>query len=58
MKKLPVFQSVREVLSGVTRHYFQLLTAAWPAILVLIAASSVTVWNYYASGYFEAAMTV
>jgi hypothetical protein len=58
MRKLPVFRSVREVLSGVTRHYFQLLAAAWPAIFILIAASGVTVWNYYSSGYFEAAMTV
>lgn len=58
MRKLPVFRSVREVLSGVTRHYFQLLAAAWPAIFILIAASSVTVWNYYSSGYLEAAMTV
>jgi hypothetical protein len=42
MRKLPVFRSTGEVLSGVTRHYFQLLFAAWPAVLVTFALEWVT----------------
>lgn len=37
-KKLKVFATVGEVLSGVTRHYFQLLIAAWPAFVLIFAA--------------------
>lgn len=54
MRKLPVFASVGEVLSGVTRHYFQLLFAAWPAVLVLLAAAGLLVWVYDSIGYFAA----
>jgi hypothetical protein len=44
MRKLPVFKSAGEVFSGVTRHYFQLLIAAWPAIILLAIAAGLTVW--------------
>ncbi len=54
MRKLPVFASLAEVLSGVTRHYFQLLGAAWPAVLVLLAAVGMVAWLYYSVGYFAA----
>lgn len=54
MRKLPVFAALGEVLSGVTRHYFQLLVAAWPAVLVLLAAGGVVAWLYYSVGYFAA----
>ena len=54
MRKLPVFASLGEVLSGVARHYFQLLGAAWPAVLVLLAAVGMIAWLYYSVGYFAA----
>tara|TARA_R110000824_G_scaffold366730_1_gene555407 strand:- start:2240 stop:2410 length:171 start_codon:yes stop_codon:yes gene_type:complete len=36
-----------EVLFGVTRHYFQLLLAAWPAVLVIALANAFMGWMYY-----------
>jgi len=44
MKKLPVFRSLREVFSGVTRHFFQLAFAAWPAVLCFIALDLAQDW--------------
>lgn len=44
MRKLPVFASISEVLSGVSRHYFQLLIAAWPAVLLLAAIGGILAW--------------
>ncbi len=52
MKKLPVFASVREVLSGVSSHYFQLILASWPAILLLLAAFGTM--NYLGADFMEA----
>lgn len=54
MRKLPVFATLGEVLSGVTRHYFQLLAASWPAVLVLLTAFSVYLWQLNSVGYFAA----
>lgn len=54
MRKLPVFAALGEVLSGVVRHYFQLLVAAWPAVLLLLFAVGFIGWLYYSVGYFEA----
>tara|TARA_R110000868_G_scaffold116608_5_gene310216 strand:+ start:1376 stop:2299 length:924 start_codon:yes stop_codon:yes gene_type:complete len=54
MRKLPVFATVGEVLSGVTRHYFQLLFVAWPAAVVLLAAVVVLGWRYSSVGYLTA----
>lgn len=42
-----------EVLSGVTRHYIQLLLAAWPAVLFIALAYAFTGWVYHNSGYFD-----
>lgn len=50
MRKLPVFHSVGEVFSGVTRHYFQLLIAAWPALIFVIVAMGLYAWSYYEAG--------
>ncbi|MDR3500873.1 MAG: hypothetical protein P4L72_16785 [Parvibaculum sp.] len=50
MRKLPVFKTVGEVLSGVTTHYFQLLIAAWPAILLWAAAVGMIVWVSHSPG--------
>ena len=50
MRKLPVFRSTGEVLSGVTRHYFQLLFAAWPAVIVTFALEWVTYFVLSAIG--------
>lgn len=51
MNKLPVFKSVGEVFRGVTRHYFQLLLAAWPAIVFLAAVQLFADWGLTAMGY-------
>ncbi|MES1990151.1 MAG: hypothetical protein V4441_04260 [Pseudomonadota bacterium] len=53
-RKLPVFTSVGEVLSGVTRHYFQLLMVAWPALLIITFGVFVIGWQYYNVGLFSA----
>lgn len=39
MNKLPVYATFREVYAGVTRHYIQLLGAAWPAVALMVAMS-------------------
>tara|TARA_R110002074_G_C12407077_1_gene654697 strand:- start:202 stop:1107 length:906 start_codon:yes stop_codon:yes gene_type:complete len=54
MRKLPVFASVGEVLSGVIRHYFQLLVVAWPAVIFLLAGAGFVVWQYANVGLFRA----
>ncbi|MCE9651058.1 MAG: hypothetical protein K8R18_15675 [Parvibaculum sp.] len=56
MNRLPVFRSVGEVFSGVTRHYFQLLFVSWPAVLVTVAAGGLIGSMYRSAGY-VAAMT-
>jgi hypothetical protein len=53
MRKLRVFRSVGEVFSGVTRHYFQLLVASWPAVVVLFLSAGVYYWVYFTSGVVE-----
>jgi len=53
-KKLPVFASLGEVLSGVTRHYVQLLVVAWPAVIIILASAFVLGWQYYEAGVFQA----
>ncbi len=53
MNKLPVISSVSEVLSGVIRHYFQLIMVAWPAILLLILAFGGITWIYMGSGILD-----
>lgn len=53
MRKLPVFRSVGEVFSGVTRHYFQLLIAAWPCLLLVAVLSIGGVMFLVDVGYFE-----
>lgn len=50
MRKLPVFKSVGEVFSGVTRHYFQLVAASWPALVFMVAAIGVCVWSLGQAG--------
>jgi len=45
MKRLAVFRSAAEVFSGVTRHYFQLLFAAWPAVLCMFALDFAQDWG-------------
>ena len=57
MNKLPVIASVSEVLSGVIRHYFQLIYVAWPAILLLLISVGGVVWIYLSAGVLDAAMT-
>lgn len=53
-RKLPVFASLGEVLSGVTRHYFQLLVVAWPAVVFILGAAFALGWQYYEAGVFQA----
>lgn len=53
MRKLPVIRSVSEVFSGVTRHYFQLVGAAWPALVFVAVGLGLYGWAYYESGAFE-----
>lgn len=53
-RKLPVFASLGEVLSGVTRHYFQLLAVAWPAVIIILASAFILGWQYYEAGVFQA----
>ncbi|MGX1196711.1 hypothetical protein [Parvibaculum sp. MBR-TMA-1.3b-4.2] len=51
MNKLPVISSVSEVFTGVTRHYFQLLFAVWPAVVILLGvAALVTLLVFYGVG--------
>ncbi len=50
MRKLRVFRSVGEVFSGVTRHYFQLLVAAWPALVFVAIGVGLYVWFFYRAG--------
>lgn len=50
MRKLPVFRSVGEVFSGVTRHYFQLLFAAWPAVVLIAIGVVLYAWAYQQAG--------
>lgn len=38
MKKLPVFQSFKEVFAGVTRHYFELIRVAPFAVTIILLA--------------------
>jgi len=57
MKKLPVFRSVGEVFRGVTRHYFQLLLAAWPAVVFLVAVQLLAGWGLAALGYTAESLT-
>lgn len=54
MKKLPVFRSVGEVFSGVTRHYFQLLIASWPSVLAILLLGAFIGERYRSSGYIAA----
>ncbi|MEP1904864.1 MAG: hypothetical protein ABJJ29_14755 [Nitratireductor sp.] len=54
MNKLPVFASVGEVLSGVSRHYLQLVYASWPAILVLLL--SFGAMNYLGADFYKASL--
>lgn len=51
MRKLPVFRSVGEVFSGVTRHYFQLVFAAWPAVILIAVGLGVYIWAYGEAGF-------
>ena len=53
MRKLPVFHSVGEVFSGVTRHYFQLASLALPAVLVLLAGTAYQYWVLYKAGFYS-----
>ena len=53
MRKLPVFRSVGEVFSGVTRHYFQLLLAAWPAVILIATGVALYMWSYQQAGLGE-----
>lgn len=53
MRKLPVFRSVGEVFSGVTRHYFQLILAAWPAVILIAVGGALYVWAYREAGFGE-----
>jgi hypothetical protein len=53
MRKLPVFRSVGEVFSGVTRHYFQLIVAAWPAAILITIGVALYVWAYGEAGFGE-----
>ncbi|MAB12670.1 hypothetical protein [Parvibaculum sp.] len=54
MNKLRVISSVSEVLSGVFRHYFQLILVAWPAILLLLVSFGALVWMYLSTGILDA----
>lgn len=53
MRKLPVFRSVGEVFSGVTRHYLQLILAAWPAVILIAVGAVLYVWAYREAGFGE-----
>lgn len=53
MRKLPVFRSVGEVFSGVTRHYFQLIGVAWPALIFVIVAMALYAWSFQQAGIGE-----
>ena len=55
MNKLPVIGSVSEVVSGVLRHYFQLIYVAWPAVLLLLFCFGAMLWVYLSSGLLDAA---
>lgn len=44
MRKLPVFQSVAEVYSGVFRHYIDLLRVAWLPLLIWAVVGFVAGW--------------
>ncbi len=55
MNKLPVFATFREVYAGVTRHYIQLLGAAWPAVALMVAMSFAVYGYQEWSGYNDAA---
>ena len=55
MNKLPVIGTVSEVVSGVLRHYFQLIYVAWPAVLLLLLSFGAMVWIYLSSGILDAA---
>ncbi|MAB12671.1 hypothetical protein [Parvibaculum sp.] len=55
MNKLPVFAAFREVYAGVTRHYIQLLGAAWPAVALMVAMSFAVYGYQEWSGYNDAA---
>jgi len=44
MRKLPVFQSVSEVYSGVFRHYFDLVRVAWLPLLIWAVVSFLAGW--------------
>lgn len=55
MRKLPVFRSVGEVFSGVTRHYFQLIGVAWPALLFVLIAMGLYGWSFQQAGIGELA---
>jgi len=55
MRKLPVFRSMSEVFSGVTRHYFQLASLALPAVLVILVGSAYQYWILYEAGFYSAA---
>ena len=50
MRKLPVFRSVGEVFSGVTRHYFQLIGVAWPALIFILIAMGLYAWSFHQAG--------
>ena len=50
MRKLRVFRSVGEVFSGVTRHYFQLLFVAWPAVVLIAVGMALYFWVLYRAG--------
>lgn len=50
MRKLPVFKSVSEVFSGVTRHYFQLIAASWPSLVFVVAAAGLCFWSLDQAG--------
>ena len=53
IRKISATSVAGEVLSGVTRHYFQLLLAAWPAVLFVALAYAFMGWMYHNSGYIE-----
>ncbi|MEX0838551.1 MAG: hypothetical protein WD034_03385 [Parvibaculum sp.] len=52
MRKLRVFRSVGEVFAGVTRHYFQLLFVAWPAVILLLAGTAAFYWLLFQAGLY------
>lgn len=54
MRKLPVFRSVGEVFSGVTRHYFQLIAVAWSALFFVAFSIGLSIYTYYRNGMNDA----